>query len=69
MSSLPVISHWINGAEYPSTSGRTAPVYDPALGEITKNVALANQSEIDAHFEPKYFSFAFVNTYFDFLNY
>lgn len=45
--SLPVVPHWIDGAEAPSTSGRTAPVYDPALGVATKNVALANQSEID----------------------
>ena len=27
------------------------------------------KAEIDAFFEPKYFSFAFVNSYFDFLNY
>ena len=45
--SLPVVPHWIDGAEAPSTSGRTAPVYDPALGVATKHVALANQSEID----------------------
>ena len=48
MSSLPVVPHWIDGAERPSTSGRTAPVYDPALGEITKEVALANAAEIEA---------------------
>jgi malonate-semialdehyde dehydrogenase (acetylating) / methylmalonate-semialdehyde dehydrogenase len=45
---LPVVPHWISGAEYPSTSGRTAPVYDPALGIVTKRVALANKAEIDA---------------------
>ncbi|MGB3698297.1 MAG: CoA-acylating methylmalonate-semialdehyde dehydrogenase [Gordonia sp. (in: high G+C Gram-positive bacteria)] len=45
--SLPVISHWINGAEHPSTSGRTAEVFDPALGTATKRVALANRAEID----------------------
>jgi malonate-semialdehyde dehydrogenase (acetylating)/methylmalonate-semialdehyde dehydrogenase len=44
---LPVVPHWINGQESPSTSGRTAPVYDPALGAITKNVALANQDETE----------------------
>lgn len=43
-----VVPHWIDGAESPSTSGRTAPVYDPALGVVTKDVALANQAEIDA---------------------
>lgn len=46
MSQLPVVPHWIDGAERPSTSGRTAPVFDPALGVETKHVALANQSEI-----------------------
>ena len=46
MSNLPVVPHWIDGAEYPSASGRTADVYDPALGEVTKQVALANEQEI-----------------------
>jgi malonate-semialdehyde dehydrogenase (acetylating)/methylmalonate-semialdehyde dehydrogenase len=40
--------HWIDGAEYPSGSGRTGPVYDPALGVQTKEVALAGQGEIEA---------------------
>src|SRR6185437_1177387 len=47
-SALPVVSHWIDGAEYPSASGRTAPVYNPALGIEAKRVALADQAEIDA---------------------
>jgi len=47
MSNLPVVNHWINGAEYVSKSGRTAPVYDPALGVETKRVALANKKEIE----------------------
>ena len=45
---LPVVGHWIDGAEYPSASGRTADVFDPALGIVTKKVALANREEIDA---------------------
>ncbi|MEN9687071.1 MAG: hypothetical protein RL381_83 [Actinomycetota bacterium] len=48
MTNSSVVNHWINGAEYVSTSGRTAPVYDPALGTETKRVALANQAEITA---------------------
>lgn len=48
MSHLPVVSHWIDGAERPSTSGRTAPVFDPALGIVTKHVGLANAAEIEA---------------------
>jgi malonate-semialdehyde dehydrogenase (acetylating)/methylmalonate-semialdehyde dehydrogenase len=46
MSNLPVVNHWIEGAEFVSKSGRTAPVFDPALGVETKRVSLANQSEI-----------------------
>ncbi|WP_295119855.1 CoA-acylating methylmalonate-semialdehyde dehydrogenase [uncultured Leifsonia sp.] len=45
---LPTITHWIDGTEHPSRSGRTAPVFNPALGVATARVALADQSEIDA---------------------
>ena len=48
MNNLPVVGHWIDGAVRASSSGRTAPVYDPALGVQTKSVALANQAEIEA---------------------
>jgi len=47
-SAYPLITHWIDGAEYPPSSGRTAPVYDPALGVQTKEVALAGKTEIEA---------------------
>lgn len=47
MTELPIVSHWIDGAAYASSSGRTADVYDPALGAVTKKVALADQAEID----------------------
>jgi len=42
-----VISHWIDGAARASTSGRTAPVFNPATGAVQAKVALADQSEID----------------------
>lgn len=45
---LPIVTHWIDGASYESTSGRTAHVYDPALGVVTKRVALAGPAEISA---------------------
>ena len=48
MSALPIVGHWIDNAEHVSKSGRTAPVYDPALGVATKEVALANEAEIAA---------------------
>ena len=44
---LKTVSHWIAGKEYPSSSKRTSPVFDPALGTETKNVGLANKQEID----------------------
>ncbi|TPW78110.1 aldehyde dehydrogenase family protein, partial [Schumannella soli] len=46
--SLPLVQHWIDGAVSASASGRTAPVFDPALGRQTKSVVLADQAEIDA---------------------
>ena len=45
---LTTVNHWIGGAAVPSTSGRTAPVYDPALGVQTKHVALASTEEVGA---------------------
>jgi malonate-semialdehyde dehydrogenase (acetylating)/methylmalonate-semialdehyde dehydrogenase len=44
---LPVVTHWIDGAERASASGRTAEVFDPALGVATKVVALADEADID----------------------
>jgi len=44
---IPTIDHWIDGKRVAGTSGRTSPVFDPALGIATKNVALASQEEID----------------------
>ncbi|MGC9220762.1 MAG: CoA-acylating methylmalonate-semialdehyde dehydrogenase [Solirubrobacteraceae bacterium] len=47
-SVLPVVPHWIGGQELASASGRSGPVYDPALGVETKRVGFANQQEIEA---------------------
>ena len=47
MSDLPLVPHFIDGASRPGRSGRTAPVFDPALGVATKNVSLADTVEID----------------------
>jgi malonate-semialdehyde dehydrogenase (acetylating)/methylmalonate-semialdehyde dehydrogenase len=41
------IGHWVGGASVPGSSGRTAPVYDPALGVQTAEVALASAAEVD----------------------
>ena len=41
------ISHWIDGRRTPGTSGRTAPVYNPATGQRSAEVELASGREID----------------------
>ena len=42
------IGHFIGGRAVPGVSGRTAPVYDPARGVQTAEVALASVAEVDA---------------------
>ncbi|MGE0730262.1 MAG: CoA-acylating methylmalonate-semialdehyde dehydrogenase [Acidimicrobiia bacterium] len=42
------IHHLIDGRSTPSTSGRTAPVYNPATGEVQATVGLASVEEVDA---------------------
>ena len=43
---MKTIHHWLNGKLTPSTSGRTAPVWDPATGEIQAQVDLASSDEV-----------------------
>ncbi|MET0772455.1 MAG: CoA-acylating methylmalonate-semialdehyde dehydrogenase [Candidatus Limnocylindrales bacterium] len=45
---LPRISHWIGGSLVAGTSGRTAPVFDPATGQQAKEVDLASVEEVAA---------------------
>ena len=40
------IPHWIGGKRVEGTSGRTGPVYDPALGVQTGAVDLASTAEV-----------------------
>jgi len=42
------ISHWIDGRETPGTSGRTAPVYNPATGDQTGQVDFASTEDVAA---------------------
>ena len=37
---LPIINHWVGGAEFEGTSDRLADVFNPALGVATKQVRL-----------------------------
>jgi malonate-semialdehyde dehydrogenase (acetylating)/methylmalonate-semialdehyde dehydrogenase len=41
------ISHWIDGSILESTSGRDAPVFNPATGEVAAKVDLASVAEVD----------------------
>ena len=42
------VGHWIDGKEVLSESGRFGDVFDPALGQVTKQVGFANGTEISA---------------------
>ena len=42
------IGHFLNGARVAGRSGRTAPVFNPATGEVQAEVALADREEVDA---------------------
>ncbi|HLG66487.1 MAG TPA: CoA-acylating methylmalonate-semialdehyde dehydrogenase [Acidimicrobiales bacterium] len=41
------ITHWVGGKAVPSSSGRVAPVWDPAAGTVRAEVGLADASEVD----------------------
>jgi malonate-semialdehyde dehydrogenase (acetylating)/methylmalonate-semialdehyde dehydrogenase len=43
---LDTISHWVGGKSIPGTSGRVGPVFDPARGVQTGEVALASATEV-----------------------
>ena len=43
-----VLPHWKHGAPFTGDSDRTAPVYDPATGQVTTHVALASVADADA---------------------
>jgi malonate-semialdehyde dehydrogenase (acetylating)/methylmalonate-semialdehyde dehydrogenase len=45
--SHPVVEHSVAGAPFRGESTRTAPVYDPALGVVTKEVALASTADVE----------------------
>ena len=45
---LPVLDHWISGGPSAGVSTRTGPVYDPALGEVTKHVRYGSSADVDA---------------------
>jgi malonate-semialdehyde dehydrogenase (acetylating)/methylmalonate-semialdehyde dehydrogenase len=47
-TALPRINHWIGGRQVAGSSGRTGPVYNPATGELARDVDFASIEEVDA---------------------
>ncbi|MFC7404569.1 CoA-acylating methylmalonate-semialdehyde dehydrogenase [Georgenia alba] len=45
---LPIVPHWIDGAERAPAGGRTAEVYNPATGAVSAHVALADEADVAA---------------------
>ena len=41
------IDHWVSGAAFAGVSKRTAPVYNPAEGTVSRNVRLATTGDVD----------------------
>jgi malonate-semialdehyde dehydrogenase (acetylating)/methylmalonate-semialdehyde dehydrogenase len=48
MSHVTTIAHYIHGQVTPGTSGRAQNVFNPATGQVTGSVALANGAEVNA---------------------
>ncbi len=42
------VNHWINGRRVAGTSGRSGPVYNPATGELAREVDFASPEEVRA---------------------
>lgn len=46
-SATAVLDHWVGGTTWSGASTRTAPVYNPALGRVQREVRLASVSDVD----------------------
>ena len=42
-----IVNHWIGGSSVAGDSTRTAPVFDPALGTVAREVRLASTADVD----------------------
>src|SRR5437667_7208081 len=42
------VTHWINGKRVAGTSSRSGPVYNPATGELAREVDFASVEEVNA---------------------
>ncbi len=48
MPTAPIVPHWIDGKPYVGSQDATAPIYNPATGEVVANVAVATAPEVEA---------------------
>jgi malonate-semialdehyde dehydrogenase (acetylating)/methylmalonate-semialdehyde dehydrogenase len=44
---MDILDHWVNGAAFAGASTRTAPVYNPAEGSVSREVRLATVADVD----------------------
>ena len=44
---METLDHWVNGASFAGVSTRTAPIYNPALGTVSREVRLATTADVD----------------------
>ncbi len=44
---MDILDHWVSGAPFAGTSTRTAPVYNPAEGSVSREVRLASTADVD----------------------
>ena len=47
-STLPILSHWINGRPVEVLPEQTGPIYNPATGQVIGRVPRGGASEVDA---------------------
>ncbi len=44
---MDILDHWVSGAPFAGESTRTAPVYNPAEGSVSREVRLASTADVD----------------------
>ncbi len=44
---MTILDHWVSGAAFAGESTRTAPVYNPAVGTVQREVRLATAADVD----------------------
>ncbi len=44
---IPIVTHWVDGKLVDGTSARRGDVFDPATGQVTKQVAFASADDVD----------------------